>query len=63
MSKVLILFLISFAIVWILIILRCVRNEKISVKYSLIWFLMAISLLAVGIFPTFVNILADFLVF
>ena len=58
MSKALIISLILFSIVWILIILRCVRSGKLSVRYSLIWFLMSISILFVGIFPNFMELLA-----
>lgn len=60
MSKTLMIFLISFALVWIIIILKCVRKEKISVRYSLIWFLMAFSILIVGVVPGFADVIADF---
>lgn len=63
MSKVLTISLTLFSIMWIIIILYCIRSGKISVKYSLIWFLMTIVLLFVGIFPNFMEIIAKFLGF
>ena len=60
MSKTLILSLIIFSIIWIIVILKCVKENKISIKYSLIWFLMAIVLLFVGLFPNFMEDLTDF---
>lgn len=60
MSKMLIISLITFSLIWIIVILRCVRKGKISVRYSLAWFLMSIVLLIVGIVPNFVNIIANF---
>lgn len=60
MSKTLMLFMILFSLIWIVIILRCVRKEKISVRYSLIWFLMAFSILIVGVVPYFADAIADF---
>ena len=55
MSKTLIISLIVFSILWLIIILRDVRKGNISIKYSLIWFLMAIIILFVGIFPSFME--------
>lgn len=58
MSKALIISLILFSILWFYIILRCVRKGKISVRYSLIWFFMAIVILIVGVFPNFMELIA-----
>ena len=58
MSKSLIISLIIYSIVWIIIILKSVRNGKISVRYSLIWFVMALAILFVGVFPKFMELLA-----
>lgn len=59
MSKELIIALIAFSIIWLFIILRCVRKEKISVRYSLVWFLMAITILFVGVFPGLMDFISD----
>ena len=58
MSKALIISLILFSILWFYIILRSVRKGKISVRYSLIWFFMAIVILFVGVFPNFMELIA-----
>ena len=59
MSKTLIIALIIFSILWFIIILRDVRKGKISIRYSLIWLLMAIIILLVGIFPSFMELVAE----
>ena len=58
MSRTLIIFLITFAVLWFYIILNCVRNGKISIRYSLAWFLMATLILFVGVFPGFMELLS-----
>ena len=58
MSKSLQLFLIIFSIIWFIILYKCVRKGKISVRYSLIWFLMALILFIVGVIPGVLDILA-----
>ena len=50
--------LIIFSVVWILEILHLVRNSKISIKYSLVWLIMATLLLLVGLFPNFIGKIA-----
>lgn len=55
MSKSLIVALIIFSLIWIVIILRDIRKGKMSIKYSLVWLLMAITLLLVGLFPSFME--------
>lgn len=59
MSKSLIIALIIFSIIWIVIILREVRKGKMAIRYSFIWLLMAITLLFVGIFPNFMEFIAE----
>ncbi len=59
MSKTLIIALIIFSIIWLIILLRDVRKGNISIKYSLIWFLMALIILCVGIFPSFMEFIAE----
>ncbi len=59
MSNELIIALIIFSVIWILIILRCVRKETISIRYSLIWFLMALTILFVGVFPKFMEFISE----
>lgn len=59
MSKTLIISLIIFSIIWLIIILRDVRKGTISIKYSLVWLLMALILLFVGVFPSFMEFIAE----
>ena len=59
MSKTLIIALIVFSVLWLFIILRDVRKGNISIKYSLIWFFMALILLCVGLFPSFMEFIAE----
>lgn len=59
MSKTLIIALIIFSIIWLIIILRDVRKGNISIRYSLIWLLMALILLLVGVFPSFMEFVAS----
>ncbi len=59
MSKTIIISLIVFSFIWLIIILRDVRKGNISIKYSLIWLLMAIILLLVGVFPSFMEFVAE----
>ena len=59
MSKSLIIALIVFSIIWIFIILRSIRKGKLSIKYSLIWLLMALTILFVGIFPSFMEFVSE----
>ena len=55
MSNSLSIALIIFAIVWFIILIIAVRQEKISIKYSLVWFLAALMMLFVGVFPGVMN--------
>lgn len=59
MSKTLIIALIAFSILWLIIILRDVRKGTISIRYSLVWFFMAVILLLVGVFPSFMEFVAE----
>ena len=51
MSFGLSLVLIIFSLVWIIAIIIAIKLQKISVRYSVIWFFAALLLLIVGIFP------------
>lgn len=59
MSKTLIIALIAFSILWLIIILRDVRKGTISIRYSLVWFFMAVILLLVGVFQSFMEFVAE----
>lgn len=59
MSRELIIALIVFSIVWIIVILKCIRKQTISIRYSLVWFLMALSLLIVGVFPKLMELISE----
>ena len=63
MSNKLQIFLIIFSIIWVIILFRCIRKGKISVRYSMIWFLMALLLFLVGIIPGFLELIANFMGF
>lgn len=58
MSKALVILLIVFSIIWIIIILKMVRDSKISIRYSMIWLFMALVIFLVGIFPNFMKWIA-----
>lgn len=59
MSKALIISLIIFSLIWFIIILRCIRKETISIRYSLVWFLMALTILFVGVFPKLMELISE----
>lgn len=60
MSKSLVISLVVFSIVWIIIILRLVRNGKLSIKYSMIWLFISLVLLIVGVFPKLMDLISNF---
>ncbi len=60
MSKTLVISLVLFSLIWIIIILRLVRNGKLSIKYSMIWLFMAIIIFIVGIFPGLMEFVSKF---
>ena len=51
MSKSLAIALVIFAVIWFIAIIYAVRREKISIRYSMIWFFAALMMLIVGAFP------------
>lgn len=59
MSKSLIIGLIVYSILWFFIILKLVKNNKISIRYSMIWLFMAFILFLVGITPSFMRFVAS----
>ena len=59
MNKSLVILLVVFSIVWIVIILKMVRESKISIKYSMIWLFMALVIFLVGITPKFMKFIAN----
>lgn len=59
MSKSLIIGLIVYSIIWFFIILKLVKNNKISIRYSMIWLFMAFILFLVGITPGFMGFIAS----
>ena len=63
MSRGLVILLIVFALVWFLIILINIRKTKISIRYSLVWFLMSFVILLVGVFPNGMAKITEFLGF
>lgn len=60
MSSNLIISLIIFAVLWFLIIWYCIKTEKISIKYSIIWFAAAIILFLVGAIPALLESISHF---
>lgn len=51
MSKSLAIALVIFATIWFIALVIAIRKEKISVRYSLVWFFAAAMMLVVGAFP------------
>ena len=58
MSKSLVIFLVIFSIIWFIVILKMVRDSKISIRYSMIWLFMSLVIFLVGITPNFMKFLA-----
>ncbi len=59
MSKSLIISLCIFSIIWFIVIFKLIKNNKLSVKYSMIWFFMAFVILLVGLTPRFMKFIAS----
>lgn len=59
MSKSLVIFLCIFSIIWFIVIFKLIKNNKLSVKYSMIWFFMAFVILLVGLTPHFMKFIAS----
>lgn len=60
MNKTLEIFLILFSIIWFVVLIKCIKKGKISVRYSIIWFFMALVILLVGVIPGFLDLVAKF---
>lgn len=41
-----------FSLIWFIIIIFLLKDKKIPVKYSMVWFLTSITLASVSIFPS-----------
>ena len=63
MEKSLILSLIVFSVIWLFIIFHYIKNGKISVKYSMIWFLVTLIIFLVALTPKFMWKIAKILGF
>ena len=63
MSKTLIITLIIFSIIWFTVIFKLIRNSKLSIKYSMIWFFMSLVIFLVGITPNFMSYLTKLIGF
>ena len=59
MNKSLTIGLIIFSIIWFIVILRLIRQNKISIRYSMIWFFMTLVIFLVGITPKFMGFIAN----
>lgn len=55
MSSTLSIALTIFSICWIVILIWAIRTNRISIRYSMIWFFAAFVLLIVGIFPGIID--------
>ena len=58
-----IILIFMFSIFLIFVILKFVKEKKISVNYSLIWFVPILILLLTAIFPTFVRLISNIIGF
>lgn len=63
MSNSLIIILIVFSLFWILLLLKMVRDSKLSIKYSMVWFFMTLVILIVSLLPNFMSKIAHALGF
>lgn len=59
MSKSLIISLIVFSIIWFIFILKLIKNGKLSIRYSMIWFFMAFIIFLVGITPKYMALISS----
>lgn len=63
MSLPLIIALIVFSLVLVLLVSLLVVKGKIPIKYSLLWYFLALLVLLVGLFPDFFGMLGRFIGF
>lgn len=59
MSKSLTISLIIFSIIWFIVIFRFIRNNKLSIKYSMVWLFMTFVIFLVGLTPKFMAFIAS----
>ena len=59
MSKPLVILLVVFSLIWIIVILKNVRDSKLSIRYSMIWLFMSLVIFLVGITPKFMKWIAN----
>ncbi len=52
--------LVAYALAWIVALVLSIRKKRISVRYSMVWFAMAVSIFVVGAFPNLVKLINGF---
>lgn len=57
------IFLIIFALLLIVLILKLINSRKLPIKYSLFWLFAAILIFLVGIIPNFINVFTSLIGF
>lgn len=55
--------LLVFSIVWFIFIFYFLKKGKIPIKYSLFWFLSALIILSISLFPNLLSIIKDLMGF
>jgi len=51
--------LVICSVILMLIIIRLLRKNRISIKYSMFWFFLSIVIFIVGLFPDFVHLFTN----
>lgn len=59
LNKRLSIALVIYALIWAVVLIVSIRKNKISIRYSIVWFVMALSIFVVGAFPDLVELIND----
>ena len=46
-----------YALIWVIVLVLAVKRGRISVRYSMVWFAMALAILVVGAFPGIIELI------
>ncbi len=55
MNSILRIILLCFCLIWIIVLFRLIRKNKLPVKYSIIWFIPLIIILLLVLFPSLIT--------
>lgn len=49
--------LVIYALAWVVVLVVAIRKQKISIRYSIVWFAMALAIFIVGAFPGIIELI------